>query len=93
MCVPKVGGEERIKILVSKTEGKRPVGRYRRRLKYNIEMNLREIACANVDPTHLILDMNSDELLWTRYKPLSFKKDGNFLTSCVTISFTVLVVF
>jgi hypothetical protein len=54
---------ERIKMLVWKPEEKRKIGRYRRILKYNIKMDLREIACGNVDPTHLILDVDSDGLL------------------------------
>jgi len=39
-----LGGEERcIRVLVGKPEGKRPLGRPRRRREDNIEMNLQEV--------------------------------------------------
>jgi hypothetical protein len=44
-------GEERklYKILVGKSEGKRPLGRPRRRWQYGIRLNLREIGLGVVD--------------------------------------------
>jgi hypothetical protein len=40
------GGEERrIAVLVGKPEGKRPLGRPRRRREGNIEMDLQEVGC------------------------------------------------
>jgi hypothetical protein len=44
-------GEERgvYKILVGKPEGKRPLGRPRRRLENNIRMDLQEVECGSMD--------------------------------------------
>jgi hypothetical protein len=44
-------GEKRnvYRILVGKPEGKRPLGRRRRRCVYNIEMDLREIGWDGLD--------------------------------------------
>jgi hypothetical protein len=44
------------KILVRKPEGKRPLGRARRRWKNNIAMDLREIGWKGVDWIHLTQD-------------------------------------
>jgi hypothetical protein len=51
-----VGHAERIgekinacRVLVGKPEGRRPIGRPRRRWKYNIIMGLREIECGRMD--------------------------------------------
>jgi hypothetical protein len=41
------------KILVTKSEGKRPLGRPRRRWEDNIRMDLREIGWKDVDWIHL----------------------------------------
>jgi hypothetical protein len=43
----------RIKILVGKPEGKRPLGRPRHRWKDNIRMDLREIGWQDMDWMHL----------------------------------------
>jgi hypothetical protein len=37
------------RILVGKPEGKRPLGRPRRRLKDNIKMDLQEVGCGVMD--------------------------------------------
>jgi hypothetical protein len=42
--------------LVGKPEGKRPLGRRRRRWEYNIIMDLRKIAWEDVDWIHLAQD-------------------------------------
>jgi hypothetical protein len=44
-------GEERgvYKVLVGKPEGKRPLGRPRRRWEDNIRMNLQEVGCGGMD--------------------------------------------
>jgi hypothetical protein len=44
--------------LVGKPEGKRPVGRPRRRWKDNIRMDLRKIGWEDVDWMHLAQDMD-----------------------------------
>jgi hypothetical protein len=44
-------GQERgvYRVLVGKTEGRRPVGRPRRRCVYNIRMDLQEVGCGYMD--------------------------------------------
>jgi 3-oxoacyl-ACP reductase-like protein len=44
-------GEERgaYRVLVGKPEGKRPLGRSRRRWEYNIRMDLKEVGCGDLD--------------------------------------------
>jgi hypothetical protein len=44
------------KILVGKPEGKIPLGRTRRRWKYNIKMDLRKTGWEDVNGTHLAQD-------------------------------------
>jgi hypothetical protein len=45
-----MGGERKVyKVLVEKPEGKRPLGRPRRRWEDGISMNLREIGWGGVD--------------------------------------------
>ena len=43
------GGEVCIQGLVGKPEGKRPLGRPRRRRDDNIKMDLQEVGCAGMD--------------------------------------------
>jgi hypothetical protein len=45
------GGEEKVvyRVLVWKPEGKRPLGRPRRRWEDNIRMNLQEVGCGGRD--------------------------------------------
>jgi len=44
-------GEERVvyRVLVGKPEGKKPMGRSRRRWVYNIRMDLQEVGCGYLD--------------------------------------------
>jgi hypothetical protein len=44
------------RVLVGKPEGRRPVGRLRRRWKDNIKMDLREVGCERVDWMELAQD-------------------------------------
>jgi len=37
------------RVLVGKPEGKRPLGRPRRRWEYNIKMDLQEVGCGGID--------------------------------------------
>jgi len=37
------------RVLVGKTEGKRPLGRLRRRCEDNIKMDLQEVGCGGMD--------------------------------------------
>ena len=54
-------GEERraYKVLVRKPEGKRPLGRRRRRWVDNIRMDLQEVGCGYVDWIGLAQDTDS----------------------------------
>jgi hypothetical protein len=42
--------------LVGKSEGKRPLGRPRRRWEYNIKMDLQEVGCEGIDWIELAQD-------------------------------------
>jgi len=44
------------RVLVGKPEGKRPLGRPRRRWKDNIKMNLQEVGCWDMDWSELAPD-------------------------------------
>ena len=50
------GGEGADRVLVGKPEGKRPLGRPRRRWVDNIRMDLQEVGCGHVDWTGLAQD-------------------------------------
>jgi hypothetical protein len=53
-------GERRgiYRILVGKPEGKRPLGRPRRRLADNIKMDVQEVGCGCMDWIELVYDRN-----------------------------------
>jgi len=44
------------RVLVGKSEGKRPLGRLRRRWEDNIKMDLQEVGCGGVDWIELAQD-------------------------------------
>jgi hypothetical protein len=46
-------GRNVYRVLVGKPEGKRPLGRPRRRCEDGIKMDLREIGCGGVELIHL----------------------------------------
>ena len=53
------GGERRVqvyRVLVGKPEGKRPLGRPRRRWEDNIKMDLQEVGCGGMDWIELAQD-------------------------------------
>jgi hypothetical protein len=45
-------------VLVEKSEGKRPLGRPRRKWKYNIKMDSKEVGCGGMDWIELVQDMD-----------------------------------
>jgi len=53
-CVGKVRGVYRV--LVGKPEGKRPLGKPRRRWEDNIKMDLQEVGCGGIDWIEMALD-------------------------------------
>jgi hypothetical protein len=55
-------GERKVvyRILVGKPEGKRPLGRPRRRREDNIKMNLQEVGCGGID----CIEMAQDRERW-----------------------------
>ena len=50
------GGEGRVQDLVGKREGRRPLGRPRRRWEENIKMDLQEVGCGGMDWIELAQD-------------------------------------
>jgi len=78
-------GEGRVvyRVLVGKPEGRRPLGRPRRRWEDNIRMDLREVECGCVDWMELAQDRNSWRALVSAVMNLRVPQNaGNFLTSC-----------
>jgi hypothetical protein len=53
------GGEAYIRFLVGKPEGKRPLGRNRRRWEDNIKMDLQEVECGVMDWINLAQNRDS----------------------------------
>ena len=75
-------GEERgvYRILVGKPEGKRPLGRPRRRWVDNIRMDLQEVGCGYVDWNELAQDRDRWRTLASAVmKPSGYVKCGEFL--------------
>ena len=66
------------KVLVRKPEGRRPLGRPRRKWEYNIKMNLEEVGRGCGD----WMDLAQDRDRWRAL--VSTVKCGNFLISCKT---------
>jgi hypothetical protein len=54
--VARIGGEDAYRILVGKSEGKRPVGRLRRGRVDNIKRDLREIEWGSIDGVDVARD-------------------------------------
>ena len=82
-------GEERevYRVLVGKPEGKRPVGRPRRRWVDNIRMDLQEVGCGHVDWIGLAQDRGRWRTLVSAVMNLRVPRNaGNFLASCKPVS-------
>jgi hypothetical protein len=76
--------EKRItyRILVGKPEGKRPLGKSRRRWVDNIKMDLREIGWTGMEWTDLVQDGNQWRVLANMVINLQIPKNiGKFLSS------------
>ena len=84
-------GEERgaYKVLVGKPEGKRPLGRPRRRWVDNIRTGLQEVGCGYVDWIGLAQDRDGWRKLVNAVMNLRVPQNAeNFLTSCKPVSFS-----
>ena len=55
-CSAYWGGKRRVQVLVGKPQGKRPLGRPKRRWEDNITMNLQEVGCGVTDWIELAQD-------------------------------------
>jgi hypothetical protein len=84
-------GERRgvYRVLVGKPEGKRPLGRSRRRRGDNIKMDLQEVGCGRMD----WIDEAQDRDRWWAFVNAGMnlrvpQNAGNFLTSCKPVSFS-----
>ena len=74
---------------MGKPEGRRPLGRPRRRWEDNIRMDLREVGCGCVDWMELAQDRDRWRLLVSAVMNLRVPQNaGNFLTSCRPVSFS-----
>jgi hypothetical protein len=70
------------RVLVGKSEGKRPLGRPRHRWEDNIKMDLQEVACRGMDWIKLAQDMDRWWALVNAVMNLRVPHSaGNFLTS------------
>ena len=84
-------GEERevYRVLLGKPEGKRPLGRPRRRWVDNIMMDLQEVGCGYMDWIGLAQDRDRWRTLVSAVMNLRVPWNAeNFLTSCKPVSFS-----
>ena len=84
-------GEERgvYRVLVGKPEGKRPLGRSRRRWVDNIRMDLQEVGCGYMDWIGQAQDRDRWQTLVSAVMNLRVPWNaGNFLTTCKPVSFS-----
>ena len=82
-------GEERgvYRVLVGKTEGRRPLGRPRHRWVDNIRMDLQEVGCGYIDWIGLAQDRESLRTLVSAVMNIRVPwNTGKFLTSCKPVS-------
>ena len=77
------------RVLVGKPEGKRPLGRPRRRWVDNIRMDLQEVGCGYMDWIGLAQYIDRWRTLVSAVMNLRVPWNaGNFLTSCKPVSFS-----
>jgi hypothetical protein len=75
-------------VLVRKPEGKRPLGRPRRRWE-DVRMDLQEVGCGCEDWIGLAQDRDTWRALVSAVRNLRVpQNEGNFLTCCKTVSFS-----
>ena len=72
------------RFLVGKPEGKRPLGRPKRRWEDNIKMDLQEVGEGCEDWIELAQDRDRAGICEYGDEPSGSKNAGNFLTSCRT---------
>jgi len=85
-------GRDVYRILVGKPEGKRPVGRPRRRWEDNID--LQEVGCGDIDWIDLAQDKDRWRTLVTAVMNLRVPYNvRNFLTTCKPVSFSKRTLF
>jgi hypothetical protein len=78
----KYGRRGLYRVLMGKPEGKRPLGRPRRRWDDNIKMDLQEMRCGGVDLIELAQDRDRWRALVNAVMNLrALYNAGNFLTS------------
>ena len=88
--VARMGEEKGVyRVLVGKPEGRKPLGRPRRRWVDNIRMDLQEVGCGYMDWIGLAQDRDSWRMLVSAVMNLRVPWNaGNFLTSCKPVSFS-----
>jgi hypothetical protein len=75
-------GRDAYRILVGRTEGRRPLGRPRRRWQDNIKTDLQDVGCGGMDWIELAEDRDRWQALVTAVKNFRVLQNaGNFLTS------------
>ena len=90
-CTSARMSEERgvYRVLVGKPEGRRPLGRPRRRWADNIRMDRQEVGCVYMDWIGLAQDRDRWQTLVSAVMNLRVPWNaGNFLTSCRPVSFS-----
>ena len=88
--VARMGEEKGVyKVLLGKPEGRRPLGRPRRRWVDNNRMDLQEMGCGYMDWIGLAQDRDRWRTLVSAVMNLRVPCNaGNFLTSCKPVSFS-----
>jgi hypothetical protein len=77
------------RLLVGKHEGKRPLGKPRRRWVDNIKMDLQEVGCGVMDWIELALDRERLRAYVNAVMNIRIPQNaGNFFTSCKLVSFS-----